>query len=587
MIHKIYSNLPSFKNLELHTGLNILVSDKTPGSTDQQTRNRAGKTTVIKLIHFLLGGDCNNDSIFKHDKLIEYYFGMEFDLGDQRVCVERSGSDPNMIIIKKGDTSSWPIPARKENQKGNLFLSNTEWKVNLGNIIFSTGESKKRDKNTKYTPTFRSLISYFVRREYDNAFGTPYEQSKDQKRWDWQVALSFLLGIDWKISRKWQLVRDKEKALKELKKGIGEGLFDSIIGTVKNLRTDLAIAESSTKELKEQLKNFRVHKQYYKLEEEASTLTLQMNKLADQNVINNQLIKELDDSLSSEQPPPVDSVDKLYKEAGIVLPNNVSKRYEDLLKFHNTIIENRKTYIEQELEKAKENIEKNNENLKKLSERQSEVMNILQSHGALDQYYKLQEELTKKEANVESIKNRYNAAKQLESQTTLFEIERKQLLVSLTRDFQEQNEKLNKAILAFEKFSKSLYEEAGSLTIDESINGPNFEFRIQGEKSRGVNNMQIFCFDMVLTKLIHERKLGPGFVVHDSHLFDATEERQVAKALKVGLNLANELGIQYIVSFNTDDLNKFSPHLFDASKYVLPQKLTDAREDGGLFGIRF
>ena len=93
MIHHIYSRtLSSFKELQLRSGLNILLADKSPGATDRQTRNGAGKSSLIELIHFLTGSQCESDSIFRVDALIGHAFGMEFDLGRGRR--RASGTDP-------------------------------------------------------------------------------------------------------------------------------------------------------------------------------------------------------------------------------------------------------------------------------------------------------------------------------------------------------------------------------------------------------------------------------------------------------------------------------------------------------------
>ena len=99
--------------------------------------------------------------------------------------------------------------------------------------------------------------------------------------------------------------------------------------------------------------------------------------------------------------------------------------------------------------------------------------------------------------------------------------------------------------------------------------------------------MQIFCFDMMLMRLCAKRGIGPGFLVHDSHLFDGVDGRQIISALKAGAETANELDFQDIVTMNEDDAFKEKVDDFDLREHVLPVVLTDAKEDGGLFGFRF
>ena len=157
----------------------------------------------------------------------------------------------------------------------------------------------------------------------------------------------------------------------------------------------------------------------------------------------------------------------------------------------------------------------------------------------------------------------------------------------MRQNYQEQEGVLKQAIVAFEDVSKALYEDAGSLTIDPSTNGPSFDVRIHGSRSKGISNMQIFCFDMMLMQICAERESGTGYLVHDSHLFDGVDERQVSKALYVGAEMAEKYGFQYIVTLNSDQVRSEIFKEDGLAKYLLPVKLTDATEDGGLFGLRF
>jgi len=205
----------------------------------------------------------------------------------------------------------------------------------------------------------------------------------------------------------------------------------------------------------------------------------------------------------------------------------------------------------------------------------------------LDQFIKLQSELASQEAKTKLLRRRFAAAERLESERNELECERNQLEVRLRQDYHEQAEVLRDAILAFGKFSSALYENPGNLTISASSNGPQFDVTISGEKSGGINNMQVFCFDMMLMQLCAERQTGPGFLVHDSHLFDGVDERQVAKALQIGEKAAHDLNFQYIVTMNSDAIPQEFSDDFDLNEYILPVRLTDANETGGLFGVRF
>jgi len=566
MIHRIYSSLPKFKTLEFTSGLNVLLAEKTAGIANGLTRNRAGKSSMVETIHFLTGGNVSEKSPYSSKDMAGAMFGMEFDLGGKRVAVERE-------VKKRG---KFKVDGRA--------ISGEEWRQRLGTAFFGLESDADEDSGE---PSFRSMFAYFVRRQASNAFTEPYKQAVMQSTGDYQLAISYMIGLDWQIAREWQSVRARENTLEELKKAAGAGAFGSIIGTAAELRTQHTIADARMKRLKDDLAGFHVLPEYRELEKEADNIRSKLAELSNQNSLDAAAIRQIDTALTSEEEPPVESLDELYRDAGVVLPESVKRRYEEVRKFHASVVKNRRDYLDAERQLAKDRIDQRTPEIALLDRRLSEIMSTLNSHGALDQFSRLQAELGKVASEAESLHQRYQAAEKLEGTKTELELDRNRLLLRLNRDFTEQEARITSAILAYESISQLLYEDAGRMIIDSTSNGPTFKFPIQGSRSKGISNMKIFCFDLMLMQLMQDRKMGTGFLVHDSHLFDGVDGQQIVTGLKAAAELASSKGFQYIVTLNQDDAFKETLPGFDLNKYVLPVRLSDAKEDGGLYGFRF
>ena len=67
---RIFNDNGEIRNIEFHPGLNLIV-DNTPSSSTE-TGNNVGKTTVLKLVDFCLGGEANEIYIDFEDKKSEY-----------------------------------------------------------------------------------------------------------------------------------------------------------------------------------------------------------------------------------------------------------------------------------------------------------------------------------------------------------------------------------------------------------------------------------------------------------------------------------------------------------------------------------
>ncbi|MHB8330814.1 MAG: ABC-three component system protein, partial [Candidatus Dormibacteria bacterium] len=555
MLHRIFSNDPRFKEVELTRGLNVIVADRTAHSTTQQTRNGAGKSSMIHLIHFLLGDQSDPKSPFRSEALLGSQFGMEFDLGSHLVTVRRSGEEFGKQLV-----SGYPTEES---------ISLATWKSILASEMFKLGS-----REGKWAPGMRALLAYFVRRQDAGGFHNAFQNSNKQQLWDSQVCVSWLLGLDWHISQEWQDIRDVEGSLKAVRRAARDGVLVDAIGDAADLRTSLAVEEGRARAARQAAREFRVIDRYRELEAEANETTKLLQDLTDQIALDQQMLDDLQVVIKQEKAPDPGLLREVYRQAGVQLPDAAVRRYEDVEHFHESVITNRTHYLADEVEAVQERVARQGRERQAADQRLSETMQKLHAGGALDQFAGLQAEIGRLEGQVAELRKRFDAATSIETGLAEKAAERNQLLVRLQHDLRDREAILLHEISTFEGLSRELYEaKAGSLRVGAGNNGPTFEVVIPSSRSRGINNMKIWCFDMMNAILCSERGAGPGFVIHDSHLFDGVDERQIAGALTAGGRLANQYGFQYVVTLNTDAVPRDFPEGFDFGSFVRPPSL--------------
>ena len=129
MILSISSDLETFKGMSFDAGLNIVVADRTAASTDGQTRNSAGKTSIVEVIHFLIGADVGKGSPFQSEELEPYAFQARLRLGSDEVTVSRRGATPNQILLAPRDADALGVELATDKKTGEerRFTANFLW----------------------------------------------------------------------------------------------------------------------------------------------------------------------------------------------------------------------------------------------------------------------------------------------------------------------------------------------------------------------------------------------------------------------------------------------------------------------------
>ncbi len=590
MIRWVSSSLPTFKSLTFGPGLNILLADVTDTSTEKQTRNSAGKTSLVEVIHFLLGSDAKKDSLFKHESIIRHSFSIGIDVGGHEIQVTRSGNRDKCVFLSDDHADTIGVILNRDDD-GSGYISLDVWKNLLGARCFDLPDD--RDSTpfaSRYAPTFRQLIGYFARRRKSGGYDTIEKQNQEQKSGDWQVALSYLLGLDWEVAREFQEMREREKSASVLKKAIKEGELGKIFGTAAEIRPELARTEERIGKLKAQIEHFQVHESYREQAARAAHLKDQISEITYSLADAEETVAYLSRSVEEEKPPAYADVERLYKAVGIELPGVVLRRFEDVRDFQASVTANRRNYLEEQINELKARRTRLNGLLTERGLERAKILKALDGKGAFEDLIRLQEDLGVLSSRAETLKSKLQYAAAFENNVAQLKRETADLQIKLQDEHKRDEDRIKKATVMVDRVIGELYDDrTGNLIIEAAKNGPQVKIDIEGDGNKGgIDMMKIFCFDMMLFQMSADRfKHGPGFMVHDSHLFDGVDSRQVLKALTFGAKVAKELKGQYIVTLNSDEFLK--DQISDGTTLesaVLSIRLTDD-ESGGLFGFRF
>jgi len=435
------------------------------------------------------------------------------------------------------------------------------------------------------------MFSYFARRDGSGGFNAPELQAAQQQRWDWQENLSYLLGLDWRISHALHNVRQRERMLKELKKAAKGGALGDVIGTSAELRPQVVLAGDRAVKLRERLSRFEVVDSYKELSAEAARAKTEIQAVARRAVSLKETIAYLRNAIEGEQASSaLVDVERLFKAVGVELPGLVVQRRRDqVAAFQASVLANRRAHLTGEIARAEEELSEGERRSASLEVDRTRILGILRSGGALDDFVDLQGLLAEAEAAHAALQERLRTAEALEQESTQLDVERGNIKLRLSANLRDKQSHIEDAMLLIGGAIKELYQgdRAGGFEVEATDNGPEFRITIQGDSGGGISNMEIFCLDLALFTLWQRKGMGPGFLIHDSRLFDGVDARQVLKALELGKVTADVFGGQYIVCLNSDVQESLSPGTAISWDQAIAKPVLSDREDGGLFGFRF
>lgn len=579
MLHNLKADYASFKALNFKPGLNIILATRADGDeqdrrigSERRSRNGAGKSSIIDLIHFLLGG--KPEGALTAPTLAEWNFTLNLDVGSERLEATRSVANAKQVFLRSA-------------QFGEYRIQNTQWCKQLGEEWFALQE-----KRGNGDVTYRQLISYFARRRRDGGLDSPSRTFRNQPVASSETSLAHLFGLDAELVRclhqaKAALKQTKEtqKALAALDKTAAEGSKRADLEA--QIEAQIASVKLGRDRLAERIEAFNVLPAFRELEFELATLNQHFRELSDGDVIDLEAIDVNFRTLKAEVFTESPDIARLFDEARIIFPDLVTGRYEEVQRFHEQLVENRQSHLQSEIAAAQQRIANRKPLREQIEARRRDITRSLRASGPADELLRLRDELSGRESELKQLEGRLQEARKLEERAEQLEREVEEAVRALRQDRRERSAIVDMASRTFSEISERLYETPGQLAISATENGLRFLPQTPADGSAGVMSMEIFCFDLTLATLAQSRGEGPGFIIHDSHLFEPVDGRQFARALQIAADFSARTGIQYIALLNSDEIVRAEREGgVSFAEYVLETELSDT-PDGGLFGTRF
>ncbi|MBN2771606.1 MAG: DUF2326 domain-containing protein [Spirochaetes bacterium] len=537
------------RDIKFHKGINLII-DETKSVDRKETGNNVGKTTVLRLIDYCLGGDGKN-----------IYMDTEFKQ-KTNTDIERFLTNNNVMItltlIKDiNEPHSDEITIRRNflKYKNKILEINgeqcneNELKRKLKELIFNTTCEK---------PKFRQIIAKNIRYEKSRLLNTLKVLFMGKSE-EYEALYLYWLGIEIDHNaRKQTLIREKsieENLQKRLKKEKNKSQIEQ----------SLIVLDRKITGLERKKDNLSINDEYKKEISELNRTKADINRLStglSRLEFRKSLIEESKEDLRKERSDvDIKNIKALYSEAKALIPI-IQKTFEDTLIFHNQMIEERIKYI-----------------TKELPEIEAEIARIKR---ALDEKLiiekSLSESLRKKEfiedinIIIKELNDAYEEKGRYEEMKSLWESTEKKLngikkeLDSINAGIESKDDLIKERIESFNKYfseiSYRLYGEHFILSYAKNDKGYELEIgSISGNLGTGKKKGQIAAFDLAYIQFAEANDIEClHFILHDQ--IENVHDHQISNLLT---EIVSNVNCQYILPVLKDKL----PEDIDTDKYKI------------------
>lgn len=516
--------------------------DETPENTTG-TGNNVGKTTVLRLIDYCLGGDV--DGIYRNpeDKHESYALVKNFLTGNNVIVT--------LILEDDLDTPSKKVVIERDFKTGRSSLIRINGKDVTRKDFVAELESAIFPEVKTETPSFRQIIAHNIRIDnlrLENTLKT-LTMGKNE---EYEALYLFMFGCpNDSAARKTQLAQelDTEKKYKRrMERNRSKNEY----------KAALSVIESDIEKLVERKDNLNINENLQLDIDSLNTLRAEINKVTSRTSLlslRRELINETVESFDKQNfGEDVVQLEMIYKQASAYVPK-MQRTFKELVDFHNTMLENKKAFVAQELPSIQEEIESLSVELERLQEKETVMAEkVLKS----DTYEELESiivqlsELSRRKGEFESYVSQIESAEKAikEKCEEMKKIDDGLFTEDFARRLEAQRDKFNKI---FSEVSREIYDEQYIISYDvyNQKGKQLYKFHITdvANFSSGKKQGEISCFDIAYTVFADQESIPClHFILNDKkELVHGNQLNKFAEAV-------NKYNVQFVCSMLYDKL---------------------------------
>lgn len=487
---QISSKNEVIRNIDFHNGLNLIVDNTPPKSNKIQTGNNVGKTTVLKLIDMCFGANPRIVYQDTEDKNKEYITVRNY-LQENNVSVllELIDSFENpathISIIRNFLQRTKAIRMINGEQ-----ILDKDFETTLLNLFFPEVVYSK--------PTFRQIISHNNRYSDDKIQYTLRTLDKYTKETEYETLNLFLLGCDVSDGEQRQLLVEKIKQEESYKNRVENGM------SLLTYKTALEQVLLNIETLNQKKEDFGINSDFEKELDLLDEIRYKINSVSSEISTLNIRRELIEESVAGFQAD-LSNIDtkelkKLYEEVKVNI-SELQKTFEELVLYHNKMIQEKINFISSELPMIKSNIAVKKSELEDLLKKEAEYASKIAKYDSFETLEDIIEELNNAYRQQGEYETIIKQLSEIDNNLSMYNSELKTISdglfsVDFKKDLDARIERFNKF---FSAVSKELYGENYFLSVDinESKGKKFYKFSAYNMNlSSGKKQGEILCFDI-------------------------------------------------------------------------------------------